>query len=225
MLDEGSKPTVEYQQYFVLSELGVKVRVKHNAMVMLDARRITHFSTKPNLSVEEYRMYGTALVQSKRTLDAGESVSLQILLDLHQGWIDRRKVANPDVKKLVKNSEFEQDEPQTEQEIQQTQEQRHDHDHEHDQGEDKCQHQEPGQAKDQEQDFHQDHPQEQEKQQDLFPAAPSPLKKAVPVKCLCIINSCKEQKWTSKTNVVINILHTIHSLIVLGVLISFVLLV
>jgi hypothetical protein len=89
MVEDGS--VVEYEQYFVMLELGVKVLVQHNAMVMLDARRITHFSSKPNVSVEEYRMYGTALVQSKRTLDAAEDLSLNILQDLHQGWVDSRR--------------------------------------------------------------------------------------------------------------------------------------
>jgi hypothetical protein len=159
-------------------ELGVKVLVQHNAMVMLDARRITHFSSKPNVSVAEYRMYGTALVQSKRTLDAAEDISQNILQDLHQGWVDSRRA---EVLKVAaeQNKRDTCDEPETEEgadelnhdpdqdeDQYQGEDQDMDEDQDHHQHQDLAEYQDKDKDQDQDQDLHQDQDQDREQDHD-----------------------------------------------------------
>jgi hypothetical protein len=85
------KPSV--LQYFHLKELGVKVELRHNCMILLNTTVIHHYSA-PAIAVGGRNMYGTALHLNADTLSLGAQhvdCIIQLLRDEKDEALRKRK--------------------------------------------------------------------------------------------------------------------------------------
>jgi hypothetical protein len=73
------------EQFFILGELGVQLRLQNNCLILLDTAKITHCSTLPVRSGNRH-MYATALQMNLKTIMAGSNN-----VEEHQKVLQARK--------------------------------------------------------------------------------------------------------------------------------------